>query len=88
VRNYVDEILQRLTRIEAKQDLQSKTCDSHSKRIKACEQFLCGNGKIGLLEEVRNLKTKWTMATILVSTFVSGFVIALSKFIAEVILKR
>jgi len=58
----IDEILERLARIEAKQDAHLATYAQDKVvsdgRIAKLEHTVNGNGQVGLAEELRNLKAK------------------------------
>jgi len=58
----IDEILERLARIEAKQDAHLATYAqdkvASDTRIGKLEHTVNGNGQVGLAEELRNLKAK------------------------------
>ena len=58
----IDEILERLARIEAKQDAHLATYAQDKVvsdgRIGKLEHTVNGNGQVGLAEELRNLKAK------------------------------
>lgn len=58
----IDEILERLARIEAKQDahLAAYATDKAGSdgRIAKLEHTVNGNGQVGLAEEMRNMKTR------------------------------
>ena len=58
----IDEILERLARIEAKQDAHLATYAqdkaANDGRVTRLEHTVNGNGQVGLAEELRNLKAK------------------------------
>jgi len=60
--NTEHEIIERLTRIEAKQDTHlaayAQDKAASGERITKLEHTVNGNGQVGLAEELRNLKTK------------------------------
>ncbi len=60
----LDEILERLTRIEVLLGERDKQCTGHTDRLQRLEKTVNGNGKIGLAEEVRTMKTRfaWLIA--------------------------
>jgi len=65
------EIIDRLARIEAKQDAHLATCEQDRARIAKLEHTVNGNGQIGLAEELRALKTK-------ISWIVGGVTVAVN----------
>lgn len=73
--NKLDEILERLARIEAKQDahLASYAQDKAAAdgRVTRLEHTVNGNGQIGLAEEIRNIKTR-------ISWIVGGITLAVN----------
>ena len=60
--NKIDEILERLARIEAKQDAHLASYEQDkaatNARVTNLEHTVNGNGKVGLAEEMRSLKSK------------------------------
>ena len=67
----IDEILERLARMEAKQDAHLQVYEADKARIAKLEHTVNGNGGIGLAEELRTVKTK-------ISWLVGGITLAVN----------
>ena len=71
----IDEIIERLTRIETKQDAHLKAYEADKAcadtRITKLEHTVNGNGQVGLAEELRAVKTK-------ISWIVGGITLAVN----------
>ena len=70
----LDEIIERLARIETQIAEREKNYSSHNERLLNLERTVNGNGKIGLSEEIRALKGKWTAVTVTASVVLSAAV--------------
>lgn len=67
----LDEILERLARMEAKQDAHLQVYEADKARITKLEHTVNGNGQVGLAEELRAVKTK-------ISWLVGGITLAVN----------
>ena len=71
----IDEIIERLTRIETKQDAHLKAYETDKTcadtRMGKLEHTVNGNGQVGLAEEIRNIKTR-------ISWLVGGITLAVN----------
>lgn len=82
----LDEILERLTKIEVLLSERDKQCAAHVERIAKLEHAINGNGQAGIAEEVRNLKTRWALLVTGGSMLVSGlihFIPEIAKLLAK-----
>jgi len=67
----LDEILERLARMETKQDAHLQAYEVDKARITKLEHTVNGNGQVGLAEELRAVKTK-------ISWIVGGITLAVN----------
>ena len=67
----IDEIIERLALMEAKQDAHLQAYEADKARITKLEHTVNGNGQVGLAEELRAVKTK-------ISWIVGGITLAVN----------